>query len=752
MYEPGSKAALALLEAAEPGDWPRLIASRREMLIALAQQAPRLPRTLIEHALTGAEPGLLRAIADNTALQAERPDVHGRLLADGSAPVLKAVLYRDSSRYGEQPCWSHAEVREMLARPGRDDPLWSDPELVRLLTGGLHYTHHTAPVVCRAPGVAAATYRARYDILGTTDRLHALASVAEADGIDAVAALLAEHDTPEAPRPLDLASLRAALEEFQSTRSLLTHLRARDIVPGHLLRHYATIDWAAVTAEHLRKKFAKETVTALTSRPDCTAEAARALGDIAVVAAAGDHDWVIDHAVPAKNALKALRGTRIERLEQLVADVLGDDPGAWRAMRVEATRHKGTIAELFTLLTARVTAGDLPDRPRPGEVPPPPAGGRLSLKIADAAYLTLLDAATPDVRLALLPVLDGPAAHALLTQGHERIPEWTDVLLALGDVTLLTCLADDRRLSAEEVTRLMALDVPEVSHALGARHRDWAPRSAVNCPDTGLRTVILTKIHVRGEIPRLRILLDEWERHGREGLPAMIKLTVAQSGLPAFTAAIRRRVEGLLAHDDEAAALAELRARVLDGESAAGQIALLRKASAKYKTVGIEHHDWHWADLLAEHRREPFADQVFFDLTRAPACPDDLRALADGMVRHWETDAEAELADGKPLADVLAAHTLIDQQTQWIRRLLRGGHLTWTDVLTHARPAKTALAVLTDDDPEGRKLLAEHVTAELGTAADTWQLALTMLPEFTGSPLELLRTANLAVGAAPGAA
>ncbi|HEY1175555.1 MAG TPA: hypothetical protein VGF17_05315, partial [Phytomonospora sp.] len=319
--------------------------------------------------------------------------------------------------------------------------------------------------------------------------------------------------------------------------------------------------------------------------------------------------------------------------------------------------------------------------------------------------------------------------------------------------TLLTCLADDRRLSDDEVARLMALDVPEISHALGARHRDWPPRFAKSCPDSGLRTVILTKVHVRGEVPRLRIVLDEWERHGREGLPAMIKLGVAQSGLPAFTAAIRRRVEGLLADADEGAAMAELRTRVRDGESAAGQVALLRKASAKYKPVATEHHDWHWDDLLAEHRREPFADRVLWDLSRAPGCPPELRALADGLIHHWETDAEADLAAGKPVPEVLAAHALTESGTSWIRRLLRSGHVTWTDVFTWAGPAEEVLALVVGDgggggggDGDARGVLAGVVSRHLGAGADTWQLALAMLPEFTGSPVELLRTAGLAVG------
>ena len=738
MIEPSVLAMLSLVEAAEPDDWPRLLASHRESLTSLLRSAPRVPDALIEHAFAERDPGLLRALAENDKMGAERPDVRARLIETGTAAILIAALTRPS--YAEDGRWMAADLRRMLSRPEARDPVWNDPDLELALQRG---APGTALVGCRAPGVAARTYGRTHRYLSTSDRLRALLSVAEADGIDAVGRLLDRDDTPQAPRPPDMATLRAAVEHAEGTEGLIAEVS--DGVTSALdVRE--SVDWPAVLAAHERKKFRKDAVAAFTALDHCPVEVAKALGDIERVASLGDHDWLIASARPAKNVLKALRGAEVERLRELVADVLGDDVGAWLAMRAEVARHKGTVAELFTLVAGRVTAKDLPTRPTAQDVGPPEPGSRLGLKIADAAYLTLLDAATADVHLALLPTLDGQAAHALLTQGRERHPEWTGHLISLGDPMLLACLADDRRLSTDEVARLMALDIPEVSHALGARHRDWPPRFAVSCPGTALRKVILTKVHVRGETPRLRILLNQWDDHGPDELPSMIKLDVAHSGLAAFPKAIRQRIEGLLAEEDRPAALASLRARVENGESAAEQIAKLRKASDKYKPVATEHHGWHWDALTAEHDREPFSDQVLCDLSLQAGCPDEVKKIAAGVVRHWESEAEAALAAGTAPVAVLAAHPLDPRATRWLRNMLTGGHVTWTDVFAHARPAEPVLSMLGDTDADGRAEFSGLVKAHLGTGADTWQLALAMLPGFTGSPLELLRTTGAAVG------
>lgn len=740
MIEPSVLAMLTLLEAAEPGDWPRLLASHRESLTSLLRSAPRLPDGLVEHAFAERDPGLLRALASNEKIGTERPGLRARLVEVGTAAVLTAALTRPSYSYGEDGRWETTDLRRMLSRPAADDPLWSDPDLAQAL---LHGGAATALVTCRAPGVAAKAYGRAHRYLSTSDRLRALLSVAEADGIEAVGPLLQRDDTPQVPKPLDIATLRAAVEHAEGTEGLLAEL-ADGVTSALDVRE--SVDWPAILAAHARKKFRKDVVAAFTALDHCPVEVAKALGDVERVTAFGDHDWLIDEARPAKNVLKALRGTEVERLRGLVGDVLRDDVGAWLAMRVEVLRHKGTIAELFALVETRIRGGDLPTRPTPKDVGPPEPGKRLGLKIADAAYLTLLDAATADVRLALLPTLDGQAAHALLTQGRERHPEWTDHLIALGDTTLLTCLADDRRLSVDEVARLMALDVPEVSHALGARHRDWPPRFAVACPDTELRKVILTKVHVRGETPRLRIVLNQWEDHGPDELPSIIKLYVGHSGLAAFPKAIRQRVEGLLAEDDRPAALASLRARVEKGESVAEQIAKLRKASEKYKPVATEHHAWRWEALAVEHEREPFSDQVLWDLSRLADCPEELKKAASEIIRHWESEAEAARAAGATPLAILTAHPLAANETRWLRNMLTDGHVTWTDVFAHARPAEVALSMLKDDDADARAEFSELVKTHLGTGADTWQLALAMLPGFAGSPLELLRTTGAAVG------
>ncbi|MEV0646589.1 hypothetical protein AB0I28_15125 [Phytomonospora sp. NPDC050363] len=740
MIENSVLAVLALLEAADPGDWSRLLASHREPLARVARSAPRLPDRLIEHAFDARDPELLKAIASNRRLVAD-PAFRARLAALGIAGIIVAALDWRSHAYGDQDGWTTAEIRAMLARPEAGDPMWSDPDLARTLLSTLENSRRSVLVACRAPGAAAKAYGRTYREL-LADRLRALVSTAEADGLDAVENLLATDDTPEVPRPLDLATLRAAAERAESTEGLLPELDAG--VTGSVSQR-ASVDWTVLAAAHGRKRFRKDIVSALTARADCTAEAAKALGDIGRVAELGDHGWILDHARPAKNALKALRGNESERLREVVADVLGDDPGAWRMVRAEIPRFKGTVAELLALVAERKAAGRLPARPTPADVAPPEPGGRLGLKIPDAAYLALLDAAAPEVRLTLLPDLDGQAAHALLTQGEHR-PEWTAHLIAHGDHTLLTCLADDRRLPADQVAALMALDIPEVSHALGARHRDWPPRLAVTCPDTALRKVILGKVHVRGETPRLRLILDQWERHGREEIPAMIEIDVAQSGLPAFTAAIRKRVTALLDDPDETAALAALRAQVADGESPAGQIALLRKASrGKFKPAAIEHRSWHWPELLAEHEREPFTDQTLWTLAQQDGCPEELREIAAGLIHHWESEPEAALAEGKTPAAVLAEHKVESANEFWVRRLFRSGHLTWPDVFAHARPAEAALALVeyAAEPAKAREELAGLVTANLGDSPDVWQLTLAMLPDFAGSPAELLRTASL---------
>ncbi|MCF6473499.1 hypothetical protein FAF44_34695 [Nonomuraea sp. MG754425] len=106
----------------------------------------------------------------------------------------------------------------------------------------------------------------------------------------------------------------------------------------------------------------------------------------------------------------------------------------------------------------------------------------------------------------------------------------------------------------------------------------------------------------------------------------------------------------------------------------------------------------------------------------------------------------ARLRSGVPVEEVLAEFR-IGRNARWFDQAVRRGQVTWEQALEHARPAGAVLARLT------RLRLGDGYAALAALMRDTvkddpgaWLLATAMLPGFTGSVAELLRTAGTAAG------
>ncbi|TYB50615.1 hypothetical protein FXF51_55555 [Nonomuraea sp. PA05] len=813
---------LPLLVSALP-DWTHPLASAADVLRPALAGAP-LPGALVEAVLAAGEPAQLGLLAANQRLLSDRPDLRDRLAATGCAPVARVILGLGHARETAWPLRARRRVLDCAGGAG-----WAGPEgvataLLAMSDPGLL----RAAVGCPVAGVARGVLVAVGGGLTRAEQLRGLLTVHDHDGGPAALRLL---DGASWLRPVvaevvrdvlatgDAGALRKAAEVAEGTDGLVEELLDTGSAEREeLLGLRDEVDWALVAA--WTEAFDEVAAGALVARADCPgwardelyrvhgvavaeraarvdvgmfavapggARAAKAVGvvarrvldegpgDSAVVA-------VLEAARPAVAVLEALRqpsggaGPVWASLASLVAERLGEDVEAWRAVRARLPRFAGTVAELLHQAPpAGKQAGGWP-----GGSAMPESERSTTVTGARSAFLTLLDAAP--AHDALLPHLDGRTVCDLFGHGRWR-PEWIDLALSSPDPRHLRVLTNRGSLPAAAIDVLMRLDDPAVNarlfvrtaatapqrerllsgrpfnapgplpldpemvKELSRRAAGWRGRDAVDCADLELQRHILRHVRVRGIVPQLRMMLNLWERHGADQVTNL--LDDEPQAIAHTRKVIRREVRAyltkLLAGRDREAALAKLRARVTEGETVQWQIAALREQDHSGNELFKEAQLWHWADLMAEHARDPLPGVALNGLAKIPECPDELRAQA---ALHGYDQAPREVLDalaaGTTPRELLRGGSIDYDVVTWVHQATKTGQLTWDEVLESARPALRVLMLWGGE--RLRDPLTSLVRACLDPAPEAWVLALRMLPDFTGSVAELLRTAATATG------
>lgn len=769
-------AGTVLLSAAGDMDWDRVAGALDDVLPEVLRRLHKLPGGLREAVLRHSSDSQLAALIqrchDDDALHRRIVETCpcGPQVLRALPPPMQRVLL---SSPPERACWHGPDgLRASLLR----DPY---PGL------------QSAIVAPFADVVRNAIVRSR---LTEAERHRAELNLHELEGTEV---------------PAGLAARTAALE---GTAGLIDELRDD---PAHSggpsLQARPVVEWPMVVEAHRRKPFPASVVQRLAARPDCSADALEAFyrtasgavvhgarrahpGLLALPASApapdkavadlvtilvedGHAARILREARPAGAVLSAVLrrtaapgwGPLVDELADLVAEHLGEDSRAWERMRVQLRRFDGTIAELFDGRRGgrRAVSG------------PVPTGAVRS------AMAGLLSVAETVVQMTVLTGLDAPTTGLLLTLSPFRA-DWIDHITTYGTAAQRALLAARPELSTTELDRLLDLGEPLVDanvhrhlaagrpqrerilgrvldpafrrmllDGTGLRH----PRDAVVCADPELQWRILERVHVDGEVPQLRMLLNVWRRRGTERMLELhgdLKIRHVDPKRPPFLPAVDKALTDLLAIGDEAAAVDTLTARLAHAESARGQIEALRDPDRDPAALLAESHLWHWPEILAAHRDEPFADEVFGRLAHVDDCPPEVRAEAERVLVAL-SPAERSILNGADVAEVIGRKPLADRHEEraWIRRALSAGRLSTSDLLAYARPAVAALALIGDliespppaFDPErARATLSDMVRHTLGTDQGAWILAMRLIGEFDGPVAELLATAATVMG------
>ncbi|WP_436789101.1 hypothetical protein [Yinghuangia sp. YIM S10712] len=345
--------------------------------------------------------------------------------------------------------------------------------------------------------------------------------------------------------------------------------------------------------------------------------------------------------------------------------------------------------------TPRVLTGPVPDRDHQA-LPPEERARRPDLTGVELRRLLDLDDPRVDARLFVNPRLDDNERRRMLS-GMRRDGSRTRVGAALLDLLWTT---DTRRLR-----RLLP--------------------PALTSGDPGVAEAIVSRLELRSDGGRLRLVIAVWERHGR---------TAARRVLDAasFPATTTELIDKALARPS---GLDDLRRHLAADEAPEKLAGRLRRHTngnnAYVAQLVAEGCVLPWDALLRSHRTDPFPRALHVSLAEQPDCPRPL--LLD------------LLAVGVSTATV---------QSPWLDDALAQGRLTPVDVLAHAQPAVATLDLLVGDGFRDRRIRWKTATAHpstrdlfrarLGTNPDAWAVAVRLLPEFVGSISALLTTAAAA--------
>ncbi|MEV0370826.1 hypothetical protein AB0I10_13495 [Streptomyces sp. NPDC050636] len=468
-------------------------------------------------------------------------------------------------------------------------------------------------------------------------------------------------------------------------------------------------------------------------------------------------DRVLTEVRPVDEVLRALPYDH-EPTRKALAGLLtrlGTDPVNWLTCYARMGRSPGSsVAELIADAASTATRRKrYADWPRPREAEFPAAYPEPNRK----AFLDLLQCASDEVQIAVVPYFDALAVQQLLVDGDPS-PAVRDAVVAAHGVAAQVAMAAADGLSAEKLTWLLDLDEPAVDAQLfryagiqGAerermlagrlrgggtrtvpeellrvlaeigvgRYRRWLV-SGVESGDLGVARTILGRLRLRVPATRARLLTAVWERGG----PDAVRELLARDRLPVR---LRRWTERALDAPD---GLERLRARLAEEESPAKLMEFLTKPPSTRPEVRLrlllaEGIEPPWSALVAAHRAGTLPTGLLDELVRHLDCPRELLMAALGRTPQSEAD--------------------------WMGRALKRGTLTLEDLLTHAAPARAALDHLrryADDRTaeRGRLPVRDRAAAlaqeHLATDVEAWAVCLQLFPTFAGTLPELAATAR----------
>ncbi|MEV0651138.1 hypothetical protein AB0I28_38385 [Phytomonospora sp. NPDC050363] len=491
---------------------------------------------------------------------------------------------------------------------------------------------------------------------------------------------------------------------------------------------------------------------------------------------------LVEHARPASAVLESAR--RADSLEptvwrlrpvhavlgRVLAATVRSDVGAWRTLRRLLKAHKGTVGQLCEMAAAA------PDDhgPWPEAEALPALDVKSGFTGARKAFVVLLDAAGAETQLALLPHLDERTAADLFVHGVWR-REWFGHVMENGSPGLRLAFARTRgTLAVEQVQRMLDLGDPDLTAAIALRRPmtaaqiahvmsgrafaghtadgevfpaelrarflattgGWHARHAITCADPVVQRHILRHVRVRGKVPQLRLLLDVWERHGRDTMLSLVdedleplKYTSAE-----FQLGVVERVRETAAAEDEEAEKERLRAYLAERETPAWQIARLRDPD--FSTH--ESHDWFWPEIAAAHAEKP----IYY--------VEGVRSAPGGEALEPPPD-RPELAALESGATCAAAfpdisRTDFSYTRDWMLRAIDAGLVDWAELFAHGRPAAHILAAAGADGADRWLPGLREAIGGRELTSEALLMALRMLPDFAGTVPELLATAAEVTG------
>ncbi|RCV49490.1 hypothetical protein [Marinitenerispora sediminis] len=845
-----------LLEFGGRDDLTELLERDAGTLAGVVRTAPEVPPALVD-AVFAAGDEWIGALARNSEAVAASAALRMRLAGTGHPLVARAVF---ESLWP----WRAHEMRVLLAAADPADPAWKArlgrirKLIAEYTTGQRDGEPHTLRAAVAAPFPRLVRSALSTDgILGRADVLRGLLALHDHGGPAQLRAALGDPATDRELRrhgcadlaarllagPDGAAELRAAVAEAEGT-------------PGGTAEDYLNpwrdLDWTALLAAHAKRPLPPGMVETLVERADCPDEAFAPLGAshpepdvllarlerpappgllgalradglrvdtlIAVVDRGLGRTFtgadLLHRVRPARVVLETAQGLRAPEeparrewqafragLAELVAERLGSDAAAWRALRAALAEFPGSIGELVEEAVARAAGGEAAvGAPWPdAQEMPTLTGPWRVLKGERAAFVELLNAAATPVQRQLLRHVDDQTASDLLALGEWR-PEWLDwaresgpggrerVLVARHQLeqqvvsrNRMATSLPRRLLPAEAAAELAALDDPAVNAALiyqpllprplrdavltGRRLRpgpaDRLPldadlRAELVDPPTSWTDLLpafgtgdpeLTAHCIqsgwadRSPALQLRIVLGLWERNGTAPLREEPRRWLPGS----FDEKVRALVAELLAEEDESAALDRLRAAVADAESTRGLLERFRTSGSDFYLIQTEGFVLEWDELYAAFQRGALDPGRAGELVGDDLCPERLAGRPWVRLSRAQRTAVRDLAGGRPAAEVLAATPLTVRGGQsWVEEALRAGLLTPADVVRHARPAGAALTAVPLDAP-ARREVADLVREHLAGRPDAWALVTHLAADFTGALPELLRTAAQAV-------
>ncbi|MCF3143395.1 hypothetical protein [Streptomyces platensis] len=468
-------------------------------------------------------------------------------------------------------------------------------------------------------------------------------------------------------------------------------------------------------------------------------------------------DRLLAEVTPAVEVLSALPYDHEPTRKALAGllDRLGTDPVNWLTLYARMGRARGSVAELIddaASATSRQKRNTSWPRPLEAVFPAtPPEASR-------AAFLNLIQCASEEAQIAVVPHFDARAVQHLLVYG-DPAPAVREAVIAAHGVAAQAAQAATPSLSPERLAYLLDLDEPRVDANLffhcridqqervrmlagrlrggGTRpvpdellhvlretnlghYRHWLI-AGLDSGDLGVARTLVGRLKLRIPAARLRLLVAVWQRGG----PDAVREILALDRLPVT---LRRQTEKLLDLPD---GLDRLRARLAAEEDPEKLLEFLNKAPGydgsqphKLTSEGIP---LPWPELIAAYHDGSLTPSAAQDLAERTDCPRELLL--------------ALLPDTPELSNY---------DTTWPQLALRSGALSPEDFLTRAAPARLGLlnlrrALKSPERAADRQELRERAAAlaaeHLGTDPEAWVVCLQLLPTFAGTFLELFETA-----------